>query len=421
MEKLFHSATLSANGEDLVLTTFENPNADYQGWLDELAGWFGGVGVSADATQRTLGHGVFRDRALRTGRSLTVTGQLTFSDPRQRSIGERFVSGLLGDGEYGTLTATVDDLTLSTEVRLDGEIKISRVGLHSIDVQIPLLAPDPFLHGEAKTYQVYPAGAGTGLVFPLLTGSQALTLAPTFDATGVETVVGPEGQTGISTNKTLVNSARWMIPVKRGVTYRQTVWARADKEGSHATIRTTRVNGTQSSPYLFWPKPVPTEWTKYVSTITADGESVTDFRLDVWTNHSGGEVRDARQDIVVLLEELPAVLSFGNADPNTRAELTNAGNATAYPVITVKGDLPGGFRIKAGGQTIEYPSPVWETAPVQIDCAEGAVYVDGMDQTYRATKRQWFEIPPGGQIAPTIHSLSPGDGWAEILVNDTYL
>lgn len=287
MKKVMRSARLSGAGEDFVLTNFEDRRGDYQAWLTDLAGWFGGVGVEADATQRTLGHGVFRDRALRTGRALTLSGQLVFRREQDRSVADRFLSGILWDGEYGSLTVTIDDLTLSAEVRLDGEPKLTYEGGRFVTVQIPLLAPEPFLYAAEQVYQIYPAGAGEGLVYPLLS---------------------PEGY-----------------------------------------------------------------------------------------------------------------LSFGKVDPNTKLSVTNGGNATAYPVIRVKGDLPSGFRITAGGRTVEYNAPVWEQAPVEVNCAEGAVYVDGMDQTYRCSKREWFEIPSGGVLSPSIHSIQEGDGWAEFAVRDTYI
>lgn len=418
-------ARLTGAGLDLTFTNVEDDRLPTEQILTSLSGWFGGVGVSGETEQRTLGHGYFPQAARRTGRSLTLEGIITFEREEDRNVADRFLSGVLWDGEFGDLTVTVDTLTLSTSVRLDGEIAheyLGTPGSPALRVQIPLVAPSPFLLGEAKTFSVYPVGAGVGLEWPLFKGGRAVALNPNFDSTGVETIVGPEGQTGLSTNRTLVNSARWAIPVKPGVTYRQTVWARADKAGSHACIRTTRVNGTMSSPYLFWPKPVPTEWTKYSDTIVADGGSVTDFRLDLWTNHSGGEVRDARQDIVVLLEEIPAVLSFGTANPDTRIAVSNEGNATGYPTIVVKGDLPGGFRLRAGSKTIEYPWPVWQEAPVTIECAKGVAYVSGMDQTFRLTRRDFFELAAYGGLATiTLQSLSPGDGWADVTVRDTYI
>ncbi|MED6116904.1 hypothetical protein PIB30_104674, partial [Stylosanthes scabra] len=136
----------------------------------DLKGWFGGVGVHADDTQRTLGHGLFAASALRTGRALTLSGFMLFSTDEDRLLADRFLSGLLWDGEFGELEVTTGDLTLSTQVRLDGEVSHAYHGEHGVDLQVPLVAPDPFLYGDEQVARIYPAGTGTGLVWPLFSG-----------------------------------------------------------------------------------------------------------------------------------------------------------------------------------------------------------------------------------------------------------
>lgn len=283
------SVTLRGGGVDLVFTTREDTTAPEEFWLKDLKGWYGGVGVHADDTQRTLGHGVFAASALRTGRALTLTGFMLFSTDEDRLLADRFVSGLLWDGEFGELEVTTGDLTLSTRVRLDGEISHAYHGTHGVDLQVPLLAPDPFLVGEEQAVQIYPGGSGVGLRFPLATGD-------------------------------------------------------------------------------------------------------------------------------------PAVVGFGAENPNTRAVITNRGNAESHPLIVVAGDWPSGFVLVADtGETIEYPVPVWSQAPVTVDNGRGAIMQSGMDQSARATRRQWVGIPPGGTRSWVVKALQPGDGYATIIHRDTYI
>ena len=163
-------ATLTWADQVLTLSNREN-DADEEHWLTNLTGWFGGVGVSGDMPQRTLGHGLFPRTALRTGRDLTLSGSLYFRKEEWRDLADRYVSGILGDGQFGTLTYAVDGLELSTRVRLGGEVKHATKGFEWIDVEVPLTAPDPFLYAPPVTAQVSPPGAGVGFswangVFP---------------------------------------------------------------------------------------------------------------------------------------------------------------------------------------------------------------------------------------------------------------
>ena len=163
-------ATLTWADQVLTLSNQEN-DADEEHWLANLVGWFGGVGVSGDMPQRALGHGLFPRTALRTGRDLTLSGSLFFRKEEWRDLADRYVSGILWDGQFGTLTYTVDGLELSTRVRLDGEVKHTTKGFQWIDLEVPLMAPDPFLYAPPVTAQVSPPGAGVGFswangVFP---------------------------------------------------------------------------------------------------------------------------------------------------------------------------------------------------------------------------------------------------------------
>lgn len=294
----FRRAVLRGGGVDLVFTTREDTTAPEEFWLKDLKGWFGGVGVHADDTQRTLGHGLFAASALRTGRALTLTGFMLFSTDEDRLLADRFLSGLLWDGEFGELEVTTGDLTLSTRVRLDGEVSHEYHGDHGVDLQVPLLAPDPFLYGEEQVARIYPAGAGTGLVWPLFSG--------------------------------------------------------------------------------------PSE----------DGESLVS---------AGG-------------------LSYGARTLDTLAVVHNRGNAESHPRIRVVGEFPSGFTLTADtGETITYPVPVYQQAPVTVDYGTGAIMQNGVDQSWRATRRDWLAIPPGGTRSWRVRGLAPSDGWAEIHHRDTYI
>lgn len=159
-------ASLTGAHGDLILSTDELGH-DSEFWLTGLDGFYGGVGVNSNDTARKLSHGMVPEAATRTGRTLTLRAWMLFDDDATRSIADRFLSGLLWDGKQGTLAVTVQNQTLTTQVRLDGEIKHSYDGMRAINFEVPLFAADPFLYGEPIVYQAFPAGSGVGLRYPL--------------------------------------------------------------------------------------------------------------------------------------------------------------------------------------------------------------------------------------------------------------
>ena len=148
-------------GVELVMHTgMSEPGVHHV--LQDVVGWYGGVGVTGDNTQRTLGHGLFPAPSRRTGRALTVKGVLLFEDEDERAVVERKLSALFWDGELGTVTVDDGHLTLSTRAKLDGDVDVERWGTANLKVSVPLLCPDPFLYAQGATTQVSPPGYGEG-------------------------------------------------------------------------------------------------------------------------------------------------------------------------------------------------------------------------------------------------------------------
>ena len=100
--------------------------------------------------------------------------------------------------------------------------------------------------------------------------------------------------------------------------------------------------------------------------------------------------------------------------------LTNTGNATAYPVLTVSGEMSGGFVLDVGGRRIVYELPVSPQSPVVVDM-RGSVTAGGSDQSWALAVREWSGVEPGQSVTPQLRALSGGDGWAEVELRPTYL
>lgn len=148
-------------GNELVMHT-STGYVDEHHILQDVVGWYGGVGVTGDNTQR-MSHGLFPEPSRRTGRALTVKGIIVFDDRDTRAVAERRLSAIFWDGELGTVTVDDGNLVLTCEAKLDGEPDFERVGTHALRVSVPLLAPDPFLYAQTAQTPLYPPGYGEGI------------------------------------------------------------------------------------------------------------------------------------------------------------------------------------------------------------------------------------------------------------------
>lgn len=111
-------------------------------------------------------------------------------------------------------------------------------------------------------------------------------------------------------------------------------------------------------------------------------------------------------------------LEFG-APAHRPPLLVNAGNAPAWPVYVVRGDLPQGFTIEQAGRIVSFGEAVFAASPVTVDMS-GRVLVAGVDRTSAATVREWSAVPPGGTVVPTL-TVPVGVASAQVTVRDTWM
>ncbi|MFW0181268.1 hypothetical protein [Rothia sp. P5766] len=419
---------LRGAGLDFRLSNHEELGAQVEGWLTDLVGWFGGVGVSDTGAQRKLGHGYFTVPSLRTSREITLSGVLHFLDEWDRSVADRFLSGILWDGEFGELEVSINNLTLVSRVKLAGDIKHAYAGTEALKFQIPLTAPDPFLYAPARTYQIFPAGTGEGLRYPLFAQSgeqlpgMELTRSRSLPATRNE-----NGELYFSFSDYQTGDAA-TAQVQAGKTYQITVRNRADRPGSKMAIRSHLWGWGNNSIFKYLTQSPngsvvvesDGEWQTWTRLVPVP-DGYTSLLVTLWANHPLGSVTDASQEYTISMREAGSpVLEWGAGAPVTGA-CANNGNADAHPVYTVSGSWPAGFRIVTGNRVIEYPSPIHPSNPARIDNRTGSVTVGGADQTYRLTRRDWVTVPAGTAIQPRIEALAPSTGWCDVTIQDTYI
>lgn len=434
---IIREVTLRGAGVDFRLTNREAAGSLVESWLIDLKGFYGGVGVTDQGDARKLGHGNFPSPSLRSGRELTVSGVLVFTSESDRSLGDRFVSGLLWDGEFGELEVTTGELTLTAQVKLAGEIQHKYLGTRALEVQIPLTAPDPFLYAAPRRYQIFPAGAGEGLAYPLFSTKGTATsgnLAP-IPASAVAASNGvlstaEDGRQVLTVTRegnTFPGSFQLTgVNLTPGKTYTVKTRVQGGAAGTSYAIRTNIYGGSYASSKYFVtdsagnivvPAPVGS-WDERTWLVTAPQGSAT-MGITWFPIHPNGSQVGTQSITVEIMESTP-VLDWGAGTPVGGA-FANNGNADAHPTYVVHGSWGAGFRITTGGTVLEYPAPVVPGHPVVIDHKTGSVTIAGVDQTYRLTHRDWVAVPPGEAIQPHITALAPSTGWCDITLSDTYI
>lgn len=100
------------------------------------------------------------------------------------------------------------------------------------------------------------------------------------------------------------------------------------------------------------------------------------------------------------------------------ATLSNAGTSTAYPTVTVYGDIDANLRLTHDGGALSYSQAVGHV-PLLLDSLTRTASVGGADASRQLTSRQFPTVPPGGSTSVTAYMT--GTGWATVEWHDTYV
>lgn len=151
----------------MVSAQYDHDGHDHTDLLAAIKGWSGGVAVKVAELPR-LNHGNFKATVKRTGRTLTVSFNYERQTRQELWAIERKFSGLFSDGSYGLLTVKQDNLELSCEVRLDGQIDPEvNIDQGWISIQVPLFSELPYLYSPWRETPILPVGSGVGLEYDL--------------------------------------------------------------------------------------------------------------------------------------------------------------------------------------------------------------------------------------------------------------
>lgn len=95
----------------------------------------------------------------------------------------------------------------------------------------------------------------------------------------------------------------------------------------------------------------------------------------------------------------PGILDFGPAGSDGIAQVTNIGTADTPTLLRIQGPTVSGFTITESGtgNRLVYTAGVPEGSTLELDSADGSVFLDGTaDRSVYLSVREWTRIPPGG-------------------------
>jgi hypothetical protein len=99
-------------------------------------------------------------------------------------------------------------------------------------------------------------------------------------------------------------------------------------------------------------------------------------------------------------------LDYGTPGATGRITLANDGTADAGIQLAVRGALPEGWEVSAGGDRLRYPTPVPAGQVIDIDTDTGSVLVEGTaDRRGELTIADWILVPAGGEVTLQFTSL----------------
>lgn len=103
--------------------------------------------------------------------------------------------------------------------------------------------------------------------------------------------------------------------------------------------------------------------------------------------------------------------------------VTNKGNAKAWPVYKIIGNIPSGFELRDNRDNIvAFSGQVSIQAPVTIDMRKGTATQGGVDKSTLFTARDWFGVDPGEIMRPVFMPYKVnGAGRCDILIRDTWI
>lgn len=118
---------------------------------------------------------------------------------------------------------------------------------------------------------------------------------------------------------------------------------------------------------------------------------------------------------------------FGDREVFTTS--TSSGSVSVYqrgrykatPVLTISGNMPGGYRISKGGKSNSVIAALGSSQIHELDLATGILRINGAVVTGGLNDYQWNTIAPGLGQNVSISPLTTGSGTMAIEVTDTYI
>ncbi|WP_411732190.1 hypothetical protein [Paeniglutamicibacter sp.] len=112
---------------------------------------------------------------------------------------------------------------------------------------------------------------------------------------------------------------------------------------------------------------------------------------------------------------------FFSASTASSVSVYHRGRYKATPVLTISGNMPGGYRITKGGKSVSVTTVLGASDTHTIDLATGILRINGAVATGGLNDYQWNVINPGAGQTVAIAPLTTGTGTVVLEVVDTFI
>lgn len=102
-------------------------------------------------------------------------------------------------------------------------------------------------------------------------------------------------------------------------------------------------------------------------------------------------------------------------------DVYHRGTVSAWPILTITGDMPDGYKVSLGGKSIEVSRPISAGQTHTIDTRTGLLRVNGSVVSGGVGDNDMFKIAPGEPQSINSLSLGSGSGTVQVNVRDTFV
>lgn len=174
-------------------------------------------------------------------------------------------------------------------------------------------------------------------------------------------------------------------------------------------------------------KEIDVLFTEVVSDLEPSDVIHDEFSMTAVSEKEHFTSRESKTSTLTLLSlggmaiPMPIPMSMANAPTGEATQITNSGNATAYPTITIYGGFANGFSIvnSTNGMQFDYNDDLGAGESLVIDFYNRTAILNGVSNVLSQVSGDWITLSPGTNSV-YISGGANDTGYATVIHKDTY-